>query len=161
MPNNNKNKKKGDKTGSNNNKKRDSGKSLSTKTATVPSPAATSSSPHPPTQYIYFPLNSDKTGQTLTFTVKKNPYKLLHTSLDALIRHLQRNQQSFKFYAIIPLELIPIAKNRFNLEGEVSAILPFKFTVKTVKPLRYDLHHPVISPMHRQNRLMPSYIYGL
>lgn len=160
MPNNNKNKKKGDKTESNNNKKNDSGKSLSTQTTTVPSPAATSSSP-PPTQYIYFPLNSDKTGQTLTFTVKKNPYKLLHTSLDALIRHLQRNQQSFKFYAIVPLELIPIAKNRFNLEGEVSAILPFKFTVKTVKPLRYDLHHPVISPMHRQNRLVPSYIYGL
>ena len=91
--------------------------------------------------FIYFPLKSkDSSINKLTVKAERKgkiyKYQMLHTSLDALIRYLQLNNLSFDYYTIFPAKAITIV-NRYNLEGQVSAKLPFTVHINKVYPLKY------------------------
>lgn len=108
---------------------------------------------------IYFPLTTkQKNKDKLVFNKGKYKYKLMHTSLDKLIKYLQLNQLVFNYYTIIPSTELNIAKNRFNLEGEISVVLPVTIKINKVFPLKYSNYTPSIRKFSDYSTIDTTYV---
>lgn len=99
---------------------------------------------------IYFPVRESQIrSKKVVCNNPKYKYKRLFTTLDGLIRHLQMTQKRFSHYTVVDIKRIPIDNNRFNVEGEVSAILPFSFDINQVFPLKYEITAPKVNPINK------------
>lgn len=99
---------------------------------------------------IYFPLRKSQVrDKRVVCNNPKYKYKRLFTTLDGLVRHLQMTQKKFSWYTVVDIDKIPIATNRFNLDGQVSAVLPFSFDINDVYRLHYDIVSPYVNPINK------------